>query len=125
MSVYYINIDGQAHIVLEVSRPFYNSGFIKGVIDSGGIFVVNPKDGVLKIHRPSKLKYFLDFNHGRKELAKDVEVALIQIEDHLDASVTNCTFTIEKAGSEIFKTTYIHPNQTEFIRQIRYAMKNF
>jgi hypothetical protein len=125
MSVSYVNIDGQAHLVVEVSRPFYNSSFIKGVLDSGGMFVVNPKDGVLKIHRPSKMKYFLDFNSGRKELAKDAEVACIQIEDHLEAGVTNCTFTIEKAGSELFKTTYMHPNQNEFIRQVRYAMKNF
>jgi len=125
MSASYININGQAHLVLEVSRPFYNSGFIKGVLDSGGVFVVNPKDGVLKIHRPTKMKYFIEFNHGIKELAADAEVACIQIEDQLSTGVTNCTFTIEKAGSEIFKTTYMHPNQNEFIRQVRYAMKNF
>ena len=101
-------------------------------INNGRVFAVNLDTNKLVTITTEKskrnLSYHLSVNNavGRK-LARDIDVALIQIDDHFGAgAVSTATFTIrDESGGIIFLTTLSRcKNQTEFCRQIRYAYNN-
>ena len=103
-----------------------------GTINNGRVFAVNLDTNKLVTITTEKskrsLSYHLSVNNavGRK-LARDVDVALIQIDDHFGAgAVSTATFTIrDESGGIIFLTTLSRcENKTEFCRQIRYAYNN-
>ena len=103
-----------------------------GTINNGRVFAVNLDTNKLVTITTEKskrnLSYHLSVNNavGRK-LARDIDVALIQIDDHFGAgAVSTAKFTIrDESGEVIFLTTLSRcKNQTEFCRQIRYAYNN-
>ena len=102
------------------------------IINNGRVFAVNLDTNKLVTITTEKskrnLSYHLSVNNavGRK-LARDIDVALIQIVDNFKAgAVSTATFTIrDESGGIIFLTTLSRcKNQTEFCRQVRYAYNN-
>lgn len=101
-------------------------------INNGRVFAVNLDTNKLvtitteKSNRNLSYHLSVNINVGRK-LARDIDVALIQIDDHFGTgAVSTATFTIrDESGGIIFLTTLSRcKNQTEFCRQIRYAYNN-
>ena len=107
-----------------------------GTINNGRVFAVNLDTNKLVTitteESKRNLSYHLSVNYvgGQKltkKLARDIDVALVQIDDHFGEDVVStATFTIrDESGEIIFLTTLSRcKNQTEFCRQIRYAYNN-
>ena len=120
-----VTIKGVPHIAVTVSEPLMRSKLISDVLADGAMLVVNPQDGVLRIHRPVTLTHSLIYGGKTKTLAPDSEVGMLQVEDHLSAGVRHCYFTIERNGVEIYRTTLLDNDTREFLRQIAYAYRAF
>lgn len=103
-----------------------------GTINNGRVFAVNLDTNKLVTITTEKskrnLSYYLNVNNAvGLKLARDIEVALIQIDDHFgEGAVSTATFTIRDESGEIIFLTALSrcKDQTEFCRQIRYAYNN-
>lgn len=120
-----VTIKGVPHIAVTVSAPLMNSKLISDVLADGALLVVNPSDGVLRIHRPVKFTHALIVGGIIKTLSSDSEVGMLQVEDQLGAGVRSCFFTIERNGVEIYRTTLLDNDTKEFLRQVAYAYRAF
>ena len=120
-----VTIKGIPHIAVTVSAPLMNSKLISDVLADGALLVVNPNDGVLRIHRPVKMEYFLIIVNDKKKLSPDGEVGMLQIEDYIAAGMRHAFFTIERNGVEVYRTTLLDNDTKEFMRQVAYAYRTF
>lgn len=102
------------------------------IINNGRVFAVNLDTNKLVSITTEKSKHTLSYhlsvnNTAGRKLARDIDVALIQIDDHFGAgAVSTATFTIrDESGGIIFLTTLSRcKDRKEFCRQICYAYNN-
>ena len=120
-----IVLNGVDHMVVTPSKQMHNSGLIKDVIRTGGLFVVNLQTGDLGIYRPKVKEYVLEFCNGQGvKLAGDAQVGLLQIQDYFNAgNYAIKAFVIRQGEEEIFRTTH-RSSIREFMRQVTYAWAN-
>lgn len=120
-----IVLGGVDHLIVTPSKQMHNSGMVKDVLRTGGLFVVNLQNGVLGIHRPKQKAYFLQFCNGNSvQLASEAEVAMLQISDYFNAgNYAIKAFVIMQGEEEIFRTTH-RSTPKEFMRQATYAFHN-
>ena len=120
-----IVLGGVDHMVVTPAKQLHNSGMVKDVLRTGGVFVVNMQTGVLGIYRPKLKEYILEFCNGNAvKLAGDAQVGLLQIQDYFNAgNYAIKAFSIRQGEEEIFRTSH-RSSVREFLRQVTYAWAN-
>ena len=119
-----ISINDVTYFVVNPSRALMNSGLVRDVLATGGLFVVNPATGALEIYRPKKKVYLINFFNGTQaELPADPEVGMLRLEDHFDGNLAIKNFEIKQGEETVYKTT-VGESRREFFRQVKYAYHN-
>ena len=83
----YIMIGEKVHMIVKPVKALFNSSLIHDVVTTGGQFVVNMETGDLTIYRRTRNKVVVWYSRDDgtfKQLANDLEVALLQISDEFN-----------------------------------------
>ena len=130
-----VTINGEQHIVANPSTPFRNSSMIQSVLHSGRHIAVNLRTGEMIIYKMPPEKFcHLEVDNLKFVIAKDRDVALLQIEDQIDKYLgqkgnnlkkANVRFYITSEDNVVFLTSLNLGEFKEFMRQVSYAYRRF